>query len=304
MYQGSTQDQKYDSRDDFADWINLGYIASDKVSVSCSKTLEYAYDDWALANLALALGNKADYQIFLNRSMNYKNVWNDDEKLFCPRSSTNKWDCPWLWTDVFDSRYVEGDAWHWRWFVPHDISGLIRLFGSNKTFVEQLEVFFERSQDDPLTILPNPYYWAGNEPDILAVWMFDFAGRADLTQRFSRMVMRTSFNPGPDGLPGNDDYGTMSAWYVFASLGFYPLAGSTRYMLGSPIFERTVLQSEDWKLEIIANNASRRNIYVQKAVIGNRVIDMKDYPFIFHNELQNTTLEFWMSDHPPKFYSK
>ena len=96
----------------------------------------------------------------------------------------------------------------------------------------------------------------------------------------------------------------MSAWFVFAALGFYPLAGSSQYMIGSPIFENVVLRSENWQLEITAYNASRENIYVQKAVIGNRVIDLKNGPFIYHNELVNSTLKFWMADKPPKYFSE
>jgi hypothetical protein len=97
---------------------------------------------------------------------------------------------------------------HWRWFVPHDIDGLVNLFGSTSNFISQLDEFFYRSEDDPLNALPNPYYWAGNEPDILAVWMFDWVGRPDLTQQYSRMVMTSKYTSQPDGLPGNDDYGT------------------------------------------------------------------------------------------------
>jgi putative alpha-1,2-mannosidase len=170
-------------------------------------SVEYSYDDWAVGNLAGALGFEADKEMFLNRSKNYKNVWNNDVQFFCPKTTDGAWNCPDLYTYVFDGRYIEGDAWHWRWFAPHDAEGLISLFESEDYFVEQLQEFFSRSEDDPFNVLPNPYYWAGNEPDIFAVWLFNFAGRPDLTQQYARWNLDNKYSSQPDGLPGNDDYG-------------------------------------------------------------------------------------------------
>jgi len=177
----------------------------------------------------------------MNSSKNYKNVWNDEKKFFCAKDSNGTWDCPKTWLDVWDPRYVEGDAWHWRWFVPHDPYGLIELFGSNETFIEQLNEFFYRSEFDPLNVLPNPYYWAGNEPDLFAVWFFNFANRPDLSAKYSRKVMKTRYTTAPSGLAGNDDYGTLSAWFVFASIGIFPQAGTNTYLFGSPLFDKIVI---------------------------------------------------------------
>ena len=170
-------------------------------------SVEYAYDDWAVGNIAGALGFEVDQKMFLNRSKNYKNVWNSDEQFFCPKSTDGTWNCPYFFTNVFDSRNIEGDGSHWRWFAPHDAEGLISLFESKEYFVDQLNKFFSLSEDDPLNILPDPYYWAGNEPDIFAVWLFNYAGRQDLTQQYSRWNANKKFSSQADGLPGNDDYG-------------------------------------------------------------------------------------------------
>jgi len=208
------------------------------------------------------------------------------------------WDCPPTWVNVFDERYIEGDAWHYRWFVPGDPQGLVELFGSPEYFAEQLDYFFSNSADDPLNVLPDPYYWAGNEPDILAVYLFDFAGRPDLTQKYVRWLMDNKYTIESDGLPGNDDYGTMSAWYTFSAIGFYPLAGSPVYMIGSPIFPKVTIHRPLGDLIIIANNASPTNIYVQNATINGQPIDMKT-PLIYHSQIQKqSTLEFWMTNVP------
>jgi len=218
----------------------------------------------------------------------------------CPKTSKGKWECPDTWINVFDSRYVEGDAWHWRWFVPHDVPGLIELFGSNDYFIEQLTEFFHRSEFFPDTFLPNPYYWAGNEPDILAVWLFDWAGRPDLTQYYSREVMNNWFSIEASGLPGNDDYGTMSAWYVFGALGFYPLSGSTTYMVGSPVFEKAVITTSIGNLTIIAHNASEKNIYVQNVFVNGNPWNK---PFFDHSWLLNANIQFFMGNKPSKWGS-
>ena len=119
--------------------------------------------------------------------------------------------------------YTEGDAWHYRFYVPHDLEGMVELFGGKEAFIKELDRFFRLSRLWKTFWLPNPYYWAGNEHNLFSVWLFSFVGRPDLTAKYSRMVMQTQYGVGGDGLPGNDDYGTMSAWFVFAALGFYPL---------------------------------------------------------------------------------
>jgi len=184
--------------------------------------------------------------------------------------------------------------------VPHDLEGLVQLFGSAENYVKHLATFFDKTAFDNSTDLPNPFYWAGNEPDILEPFQFNVAGRADLTQKYSRAVMAQSYNTQPHGIPGNDDYGTLSSWFVFASLGFYPLAGSSRYFLGSPTFENVTLHLDGNTVNVLAHNVSSDNIYVQRAAINGQAIDMTKAE-IQHAQLVTpgtTTLEFWMTSRP------
>jgi len=306
MVQAATQPQQHVGRTDLTDWIKLGFVAYDKDGVAVCDTLAYSLDDWALSNLAAKIGQSQLANLFHNRSMNYKNVWNPTTKFFCPRSSDMSWHCPpfYEYNYPFDNRYVEGDAWQYRWFVPGDPNGLVQLFGSNDYFVQQLSEFFDLSEYDPYNILPNPYYWAGNEPDIFAGYLFPYAKRPDLTQKYIRMVMNTRYSSEPDGLPGNDDYGTMSAWFMFSSLGFYPQSGGTTYIMGSPTFPQVTVNmpQRNHTLIVSAYNVTKTNIYVQQAKVNGNTWTT---PFIDHSQLISnpnnpsvSTVEFWMGPSP------
>lgn len=183
--------------------------------------------------------NKSDvYADFMNRSTFYKNVWNNKTSFFEPKYAANGTFVPLPkheHINIFSNYYVEGDAWHYRFYAPHDGDGLVKLFGGKEIFTRELEKFFKLSAYWPTYWLPNPYYWAGNEHDLFSVWMFSYANRSDLVQKYSRFIVDRFYGNGGDGVPGNDDYGTMSAWLVWASLGFYPLPGTERYILGSPL---------------------------------------------------------------------
>jgi len=230
--------------------------------------------------------------MFYKRSKNYKNVWNSQYKFFCPKTSDGIWNCPPTWIDTFDERYVEGDAWHWRWFVPGDVNGLIELFGSNESFVSELDYFMYNSRYDPFNLLPNPYYWAGNEPDILAPWMFNFANRPDLTQKYVRWVMDNKYTVKPDGLPGQDDYGTLSCWFIFGALGFYPRSGSTTFMLGSPLFPKVTIVRPVGNLTVIAHNWDKDRFFVEKVVVNGAEVTSS---FIDWNDIKGqSVIEFWL----------
>jgi len=234
---------------------------------------------------------------------------------FCPKRKDGTWECPFTWLDIFDPRYTEGDAWHYRFFVPGDIDGLVSLFGKDD-FASELSTFMFNAQLIYDNFLPNPYYWAGNEPDILSVHEFVFAGRADLTQRYLRWLMEYQYTVEPSGLPGNDDYGTMSAWYVWGTLGIYPLSASTTFMMGSPMFDSVTIAvptsgtsdisdnenpgSGDFSyFTVKAYNPSNENIFVDKATINGKPIDQNraivDWSDLnFHTPGKNVLLEFWM----------
>lgn len=301
MVQAATKQQANAGRVDVDHYIAKGYVSYEASQKAASETLEYAYDDWVLGNYADKVMNlPTDAQLFWNRSRNYRNVWNPSQQIFCPRKIDGSFICPSTWLNVFDPLYVEGDAWHWRWFVPQDPLGLVDLFGSADSFVSQLETFMQKALDFPLHILPNPYYWAGNEPDIFAPWMFNFAGRPDLTQKWTRHQLDTQYSSNADGIPGNDDFGTLSAWYIFAALGFYPQAGSDRYLVGSPKFTHVTIKRplNTGDLEIVANNASSTNIYVSALQIDGIPINMST-PWFSHEAIRyGAKLEFWMSSTP------
>jgi predicted alpha-1,2-mannosidase len=294
---------EYTGRNNPADYIQRGYVASENSHTACSLTLSYAYDDSCISSLAQALGYEQEARIFANRSQFYKNVWDPKKQFFCPRSKNGTFDCPLVFADGWDKRYTEGDAWHYRFFVPGDIEGLINLFGGPEKFVIQLDEFAHRSEYFTTNALPNPWYWAGNEHDLMSLWMFNNAGRPDKTQMYTRYMLQHRFLNAPDGLPGNDDYGTMSAWYIFAALGFYPRAGSAEYFLGAPLFEKVRIQrSNGCVLEIIAHNWGEHNIYVSKFAVNGQEVTK---PFLDHKkhlecttESKVVTMEFWMDNVP------
>ena len=242
---------------------------------------------------------------YYQRSLWFEHVFDPQTKFFCARNSTGAFLCPTPieLLDPFDNRYVEGDAWHYRFFVPHNTPRLIELFGGNETFVKELQTFFVEGRGWPSTVLPNPYYWPGNEHDLFSVWQFHYANRSDLTQEHSRWLLKNAFTSKDDGLPGNDDYGAMSAWYIFTSLGLYPLAGSSTYLLGSPAFDQITIRRNRGQctLSITVHNNSPTNVYVE-GVLWNGT-PLPTFPFIDHNEhlrcLSTTTttvqLDFYMS---------
>ncbi|XP_062519255.1 uncharacterized glycosidase Rv0584-like [Corticium candelabrum] len=286
------------------EYVTLGYVPNECSSESVSLTLAYAFDDWAIATVASHLNRTNDAALFFNRSRSYRNVWNHDKKLMCPRDRHGKFHCPldpslnsWM---IKNDGYTEGNAEQWLWFVPHDIPGLINLFGSNESFSETLEKFFSRSEDYTSNLLPNPFYWAGNEPDILAPYLFNYAGRADLTQKYTRWLADHRYTTAPSGLPGNDDYGTLSSWYIWTTLGFYPYSGTQYYAIGSPSVQSAVITLPNGILTIETHNNSKENVYVMKVVVNNRTVDLQRNPFFHHKrDIENGGhIQFWMSNNP------
>jgi predicted alpha-1,2-mannosidase len=295
--------QKHDGRFDPATYIRYRYVPYEMDHESAALTLSYAYDDWAIGNVMRIAGLPDEAQVYYNRSLWFENVFDSKSKFFCARNSTGAFKCPTEaeLLDPFDDRYVEGDAWHYRFFVPHNTARLIELFGGNESFVHELETFFVSSRPWPSTLLPNPYYWPGNEHDLFSVWQFHYANRSDLTQLHSRWLLKHAYSSKADGLPGNDDYGTMSAWYIFTSIGLYPLAGSSTYLLGSPAFDRISIRRNNGQctLSIVVHNNSPDNVYVENVLLNGD--KLSTFPFIDHVEhlkcstRSNVQLDFYMS---------
>jgi len=292
------------------DYKKYGYIPYDKKDESVTITLEYAYNDWCVAQMAKALNKEKDYQYFLNRSKAYQYLFDSSTGFMRAKSSDGK-----KWRTPFDpffsshrehADYTEGNAWQHSWFVPQDVPGLIKLQGGKKSFVEKLEMLF--TADSKITgenISPDitgliGQYAHGNEPSHHIVYLFNKAGAPWKTQYWARKILNTQYSTLPDGLSGNEDCGQMSAWYVMSAMGIFPMnPASGQYELGSPIFKKTVIQlAQDKTFSIIAPKTSDRNIYVQSVKLNGQPLNRT---YITHKELMaGGKLEFEMGALPKK----
>jgi len=282
-------------------YIKYGYCPDELGDESVAKTMEYAWADYSIGLLAKAINKQDDYLFFRKQSMNYKNVWNPETQYFQSRrmdgSFVEKFDPLQLtytdWDEEYTKGYVEGSALQWRWAVPFDPNGLISLFESKDYFVKELNDFFALSKPKLATWLPDNYYWHGNEPDIHAVYLFNDAGRPDLTQKWVRWILKNKYENDYVGIDGNDDAGTLSAWYIFSSLGIYPIAGTDIYQLGIPLFEKAKINMGEHTLNIVTENYSKENLFVKKVFLNNKPLERR---WIKHEEIANGgTLKFVLS---------
>jgi predicted alpha-1,2-mannosidase len=294
----------FSGREGVEHYLQHGYCPSGLMEESVARTLEFAWADSAIANLAEALGHREDAELFRKHSQFYRNLWNPATQYFQPRDVEGKFFEPFkpLLLTYFDRKgeftkdYVEGSALQWRWGAPYDTEGMIALFKSREYFVGELNGFFARSSPAMGRWNPGPYYWHGNQPDIHAAYLFNDAGRPDLTQKWVRWILDNKYGDGYDGLDGNDDGGTLSAWYVLSALGLYPVAGSDKYQLGAPLFEKAEVRLKGEPLVIAAENYSSANRYVQKVWLNHQPLDR---PWIKHSEIQDGgVLRFEMSAGP------
>jgi predicted alpha-1,2-mannosidase len=289
------EESGYEGRVGIKQYIDKGYVPADLYASSTSRTIEFSYNDWCLANIAKALGREDDYRMFMERSGNWRNIWDEKTGFLRGRNSDGTFSkpfLPWIWTRY----YVEGNARQWLWAPFHDVEGLIELMGGDEAFVKRLERFFEKSSNRPDTFLPDTFYWHGNEPDIHAAYLFTYAGRPDLTQKWVRWVMDNKYENSPGGLDGNDDCGTLSAWYIFSAMGFYPLAGSNMYFVGSPIFDHAVIHLKEGDLVIRAEPDPAENIYVRSVTINGK--PLKNFRFSHEQIKYGGEIIFEMSNIP------
>ncbi|MBX7257937.1 MAG: GH92 family glycosyl hydrolase, partial [Candidatus Hydrogenedentes bacterium] len=283
---------EFGGRNKLQEYRQYGYCPSDIMNKAVSATLEYGYADYALMLLARELGHEDDAKTFETHVGFYKNLWNPDTQFFQPKDSQGNWFAEFRplalsYTD-FDNKYtddyVEGSPMQWRWAVPFDAEGLVSLFSSREYFVSELDTFFAKARKKKGYWHPGSYYWHGNEPALFTVYLFNAAGRPDLTQKWVRWLLDTRYGDDYVGLDGNNDAGTLSAWYVFSALGFYPIAGSTRYELGAPLFERAEVKIGDRTLTIKAENFAAENIYVQRVTLNGTPLDRTHFT---HDEIAN-----------------
>ena len=254
-----------------------------------SRTLEYAYDDFALAQMAWQMEKDTDAKNLMERALNYRNVIDPRTGYANGRHA----DGTFLTADAgapfrFASFITEGAPCHYTWYVPHDPYGLMRLMGGKEAYVAKLDSMFSQRR-----------YWHGNEPCHQVAYMFNYAGEPWKTQQAVHHIMQTEYEDAPGGLSGNDDAGQMSAWYLFAAMGFYPVCpGTPYYILASPSFPEQTLHTGKKEMRIRANNLSDKNIYIQAARLNGKPYT-KNY--IDHRDLTiGGLLEFDMGPEPNK----
>jgi len=293
----------YDGLDEY---ISLGFVPADKQSSSVSKTLEFAYDDWCISQIAKKTGNEKMAETYLLRSKNYLNHFDPVMQFMRPKYSNGEWVKKFDPMNTHGQGFIEGNAWTYSLFVPHQPESLIELMGEKDNFEQHLDSLFTMKLDDKYIekneditrdgIIGN--YVHGNEPGHHIPYLYNWTNSPWKTQERVRMIMESMYGNSVDGLCGNDDAGQMSAWYIFSALGFYPVCpGSDRYAIGSPIIESAKIKMENGnELQIKTINQSSENVFVQKVTINNIELNRN---YFLHEELANGgEIVFYMTDKP------
>lgn len=283
---------------------NFHYIPYDLENESVSKTLEYAYDDWCVAQMAKALGKEDDYLYFLKSSRNYANLFDPSTGFMRGKSSDGKWKTPFspLYSKHRDDEYTEGNAWQYSWLVQQDIEGLIALHGGKEAFAAKLDSLFtldaqlegEEASPDISGFIGQ--YAHGNEPSHHIAYLYNYVGQPHKTQFYVHRILTELYQNTPEGLCGNEDCGQMSAWYVFSAMGFYPVNPvEAKYQLGTPLFNKvTIKTGPEKKFTITALRASDKDIYVKEVYLNDKKLDRT---WITHDEImKGGELQFVMTD--------
>ena len=252
------------------DYIRFGYLPQDKEGWSVTVTLEYAYDDWCIAQVAKKLGKQNDYNLFMKRAMSYKNLFDKNTGFMRAKDSTGKFIEPFdplLSEHGFDGQYIEGTAWQHSFFVPHDINGLANLYGGKEKLVNKLDDLFnassilhgENASADVSGLIGQ--YAHGNEPSHHIIYMYTALGHPEKAAAKIKLVVDSLYKNGPDGLSGNDDCGQMSAWLVWSTIGIYPMnPASGEYVFGYPLIDAATIQLPNKKtLSIKVHKTSKQN---------------------------------------------
>jgi len=282
-------------------YIDKGFLSMEEERESVSKVLEYAYDDWCIAQVARLLGKTADRERYLARAQSYKNLFDRVSGFMRPRSNGN-------WVEPFDPRevtfaFTEANSWQYTFFAPQDVSGLVELMGGRQKFANKLDQLFAadsrtmgREQADITGLIGQ--YAHGNEPSHHIAYLYNYVGQPWKTQARVQQIMNEFYKPEPDGLIGNEDCGQMSAWYVLSAAGFYPVTpGSTVYAIGSPLFPEVRFNLENGKSFVIrAGGISRRNVYIKAATLNG---ERYDRSYLLHEDLmRGGELVFQMGSRP------
>ncbi|QQS35377.1 MAG: GH92 family glycosyl hydrolase [Ignavibacteriales bacterium] len=284
----------------------LAYIPADKENESVSKTLEYAYDDYCIAMVAKHLNKKDDYEYFMKRATNYKNLFNSTIGFMQGKNEDGTWKFPFdpAFSKHTGHDFTEGNSWQYSWFVPHDVSGLIKLMGGKEKFNQKLDSLFidpngitgDEASPDISGLIGQ--YAHGNEPSHHIAYLYNYSGEPWKSQKKVNEIMKTLYSSATNGLSGNEDCGQMSAWYVFSALGFYPVNPAEGiYVFGSPLFDKTEIHFDNGNIfKITAKNVSPKNIYISKIILNKTELNRN---YIHHNEITNGgELIFEMSSTP------
>jgi len=313
------EDERKQGRGGIPDYNSKGYIST-KYERSGNRTLEYAYNDWCIAQVAKGLEKKKEYLTYINRSINWENLWNPTVTSFgakgfiWPRNEDGSW-ADSLYEKVNLSKYspmgcykfsvfsagsfpnfmYESHSWEYSFYVPQDVKKLMLKCGGKDAFVSRLDTFFIKS-----------FFNVNNEPGFLTPYLYIWAGRPDKTAYWVNYIRNKHFNSGRRGIPGNEDSGAMSSLYAFNAMGFYPNAGQDVYLITSPIFDKTTIQMDNGKnFTITAKNVSKEDIYVQSAMLNGKPLNQA---WFRHTDISNGgTLELvmgnksssWGTSNPP-----
>jgi len=261
------------------DYVRYGYVPQNIENEGASKTLEYSYDDWCIAMAMKSAGDNGKYNEYMKRAGNWKNVWDSETKFMRAKNSGGSWNEPFdALAAKYGGDYTEGNAWQYSWYVPQDIQGLINAHGGNENFIRKLDSLFiikadeekYKGVEDIAGLIGQ--YAHGNEPSQHIAYLYCYAGAPWKTQEKIHTIMNNLFGNTPDGICGNEDCGQMSAWYIFSSLGFYPVCpGSMEYVIGTPKLNKAVISvGENKNFTVTANNLSETNYYIQSVTLNGK----------------------------------
>jgi predicted alpha-1,2-mannosidase len=302
---GNEQDK---GRGGLLEYNNLGYVPFDKshdeetiyyppiyrlFERAGTRTLEYAANDYAIATVAKGLGKVDDYNKYKNRAKNWSNLWYQKKShgakgFILPRRKDGTWidDYNLFLSGSWGNFFYESNSWEYSLYVPHDMKALIDSCGGKDAFITRLDTFFI-----------NDYYGVSNEPGFLTPCLYNYAGRPDKTNERVRAIIKKHYTATPEGIPGNDDSGSMSSWYIFNAIGFYPNAGQDVYLITSPHFKKTTFNLENGKQFLItAQNLSEKNIYITSAQLNGKPLNQA---WFRHADISNgSELNFVMGEKP------
>ena len=289
-------------------YMDKGYIPAERSGVSVSNTLEYAYDDWAIAQLAKKLNRTDVYEEFIKRSQNWRNNYDPASGFMRPKLADGTFKKAFDAKDTEGQGFIEGNSWNYSFFVPHDPTSLIEVMGGKKKFAARLDSLFSMHLPDEFFAHTEDItregiiggYVHGNEPAHHVAYLYNWTDEVYKGQAQIRHILNMQYKPTADGLGGNDDCGQMSAWYMFSAMGFYPVApGADVYSLGSPLVNKAVIHLENSKIFTVeALNQSAKNVYVQKVMLNGKEISNHS---IKHADItKGGKLTFYMSAKPKK----